>query len=146
MGRTHQLIQFTLNAAVVHRHGMSPLFFFFGRHPRIPLTADLPSTAADPQSLEFVQAFQTRLRQALDVGREGQVQMVEAMDKRRDPTLQYKVGDRAWLAWSETPVPGEKHFQCKWMGPFRILATSMSTVSLELPEHWQLTSNTFHLE
>ena len=138
-----KLIQFTLNAAVVHRHGMSPLFFFFGRHPRIPLTADLPSTAADPQSLEFVQAFQTRLRQALDVG---QVQMVEAMDKLRDPTLQYKVGDWAWLAWSETPVPGEKHFQCKWMGPFRILATSISTVSLELPEHWQLTSNTFHVE
>ena len=141
-----KLIQFTLNSAVVHRHGMSPLFFFFGRHPRIPLTADLPSSAVDPQSLEFVLSFQTRLRQALDVGREGQVQMVEAMDKLRDPTLQYKVGDWAWLAWSETPVPGDKHFQCKWMGPFKILATSISTVSLELPEHWQLTSNTFHVE
>jgi hypothetical protein len=110
-----KLIQFTLNSAVVHRHGMSPLFFFFGRHPRIPLTADLPSSAVDPQSLEFVLSFQTRLRQALGVGREGQVQMVEAMDKLRDPTLQYKVGEWAWLAWSETPVPGEKHFQCKWM-------------------------------
>ena len=72
--------------------------------------------------------------------------MVAAMDKRRDPTLQYTVGEWAWLAASETPVPGNKHFQCNWMGPFRILATSLSTVSLELPEHWQLTSNTFHVE
>jgi hypothetical protein len=32
------------------------------------------------------------------------------------------------------------------MGPFRILASSLSTVSLEPPEHWQLTSNTFHVE
>jgi hypothetical protein len=102
--------------------------------------------ALDPHSLEFVLAFKTRLRQALDVGREGQVQMVEDMDKLRDPTLQYKVGDWAWLASSETPVPGENHFQCKWMGPFCILATSTSTVTLELPEHWQLTSNTFHVE
>ncbi len=72
--------------------------------------------------------------------------MVEAMDRLRDPSLQYKVGEWAWLAWSETPVPGDKHFQCTWMGQFRILATSTSTVSLELPEHWQLTSNTFHVE
>ena len=141
-----KLIQFTLNSAIVHRHGMSPLFFFFGRHPRIPLTMDLPATSIDPLSLDFVLSFQNRLRQAWDVGREGQVQMVEAMDKLRDPSLQYKVGEWAWLAWSETPVPGDKHFQCTWMGPFRILATSTSTVSLELPEHWQLTSNTFHVE
>jgi hypothetical protein len=141
-----KLIQFTLNAAVVHRHGMSPLFFFFGRNPRVPLTVDLPVAATDPQSMDFVLSFQNRLRQAWDVGREGQVQMVAAMDKLRDPTLQYKVGEWAWLASSETPMPGEKHFRCTWTGPFRILATTMSTVSLELPEHWQLTSNTFHVE
>lgn len=140
-----KLIQFVLNTSVVHRHGMSPLFFFFGRHPRIPLTSNLPAQSLDPMALEFVQSFQTRLQQALDMGREGQVRMVAAMDKERDPNLQYRVGDWALLAWTETPVPGEAHFQGKWTGPFRILASTTSTVTLELPEHWQLSSNTFHV-
>jgi len=141
-----KLIQFALNSSIVHRHGMTPLFFFFGRHPRTPLTSALSAAAVDPRSLEFVQAFQTRLQQALDLGREGQIKMVEDMDRRRDPTLHYAVGDWAFLASSETPIPGENHFQCKWAGPFRILATTTSTVTLELPEHWQLTSNTFHVD
>mmetsp|Transcript_56439 Transcript_56439/g.118025 ORF Transcript_56439/g.118025 Transcript_56439/m.118025 type:complete len:232 (-) Transcript_56439:40-735(-) len=123
-----------------------PCSFFFGRNPRTPLTVDLPASAVDPTSLDFVLSFQNRLQQALDVGREGQVRMVAAMDHLRDPTLQYQVGEWAWLASSETPVPGDKHFQCKWMGPFRILDKTISTVSLELPEHWQLTSNTFHVD
>ena len=76
-----KLIQFALNTAVVERHGMTPLFFFFGRHPRIPAAVNLPFSALDPLSLEFVEAFQTRLQQALDLGREGQVRMVAAMDQ-----------------------------------------------------------------
>ena len=141
-----KIIQFALNTAVVERHGMTPLFFFFGRHPRIPASVNLPFSALDPLSLEFVEAFQTRLQQALDLGREGQVRMVAAMDQGRDTRYQYNVGDWAFLASTETPVPGENHFQCKWTGPFPILATTTSTVTLELPEHWQLLSNTFHVD
>ncbi len=74
----------------------------------------LPFSALDPLSLEFVEAFQTMLQQALDLGREGQVHMVAAIDRGRDSRYQYNVGDWAFLASSETPVPGENHFQCKW--------------------------------
>ena len=125
---------------------MTPLFFFFGRHPRVPPALSLPTAALDPLSLEFVASFRTRLQQALDVGRECQVRMAEALDAKRDARYFYQVGGWAFLASSETPVPGENHFQCKWQGPFPITATSMSTVTLELPEHWQLRSNTFHVD
>ena len=74
------LLQFALNAAQVSRHGMSPLFFFFGRQPRWPAAVELPATSLDPQSLEFVTAFKTRLQEALDVGRLGQIKLIERMD------------------------------------------------------------------
>jgi len=139
-------IQFTMNSVMVERHGMTPLFFFFGRHPRVPASVQCPESALDPWSLEFVESFQSRRQLALDVGRECQVRMAEAMDSKRDPRYHYEVGGWAFLASSETSIPGENHFQCKWQGPFPILATSTSTVTLELPEHWQLKSNTFHVD
>jgi hypothetical protein len=67
--------------------------------------------------------------------------MPEDMDRWRD----YSVGEIAFLASSDTPIPGENHLQCKWAGPFRILATTTSTVTLEPPEYWQLTPYTVHV-
>jgi len=141
-----KILQFTMNSQVVERHGMTPLFFFYGRHPRMPSSLSLPTVVMDPLSLEFVESFSTRLQQALDVGRECQVRMAEALDAKRDARYAYQVGGWAFLASSETPVPGENHFQCKWQGPFPITATSTSTVTLDLPEHWQSRSNTFHVD
>jgi transposase InsO family protein len=49
-----KLIQFMLNTAVVERHGMAgmpPLFFFFGRQPRLPASPDQGSEALDPWNL-----------------------------------------------------------------------------------------------
>ena len=141
-----KLLQFFLNSAVVGRHGMSPLFFFFGRQPRIPATITLPDDALDARSLEFVQSFQSRVQEAIDAARLGQLRMIAAMDKGRDFHNSLAVGDFAYLSSEITPTPGEKHFKCKWDGPFPVKAVSASTATLELPEHWQLSSNTFHLD
>jgi hypothetical protein len=139
-----KLIQFAMNNAMVTRTGMTPLFFFFGRHPRVPATLHLPQTSLDPRSLEFVLAFQNRVQQALDKGREGQVQLLDAMSSRRDATVQFQVGQEAWLKSDECPIPGNKHFKLPWTGPFRIIAVTPSTATLDVPEHWRLLSNTFH--
>jgi transposase InsO family protein len=141
-----KLIQFAMNNALVNRTGMTPLFFFFGRHPRVPASLDLPQTSLDPRSLEFVTAFQNRVQQALDKGKESQVQLIRDMAPRRDPTVQFRVGDQAWLRAEECPIPGNKHFKYPWTGPFTILAVTPSTATLELPEHWRLLSSTFHFD
>mmetsp|Transcript_5617 Transcript_5617/g.17995 ORF Transcript_5617/g.17995 Transcript_5617/m.17995 type:complete len:941 (-) Transcript_5617:11-2833(-) len=138
------LIQFAMNNAVVGRTGMTPLFFFSGRHPRVPATLGAPSELQDVTSWEFVQAIQNRLQQARDAGRLGQIRMIERMDRRRDSKVQYTVGGWAWLRSDECPIPGDKHFKLPWTGPFQIVALSPSTATLDLPEHWRLQANVFH--
>ena len=127
-----KMIQFFLNYSLVGRHGMSPLYFFFGHHPRIPATITLPDEAIDARSLEFVQSFQTRVQEAVDVARLGQLKL----DQGRDLNNALAVGDFAYLSAEVTPTPGDKHFRCKWDGPFPVLAVTASTATLELPA-WQ---------
>lgn len=141
-----KLIQFAMNNALVTRTGMTPLFFFFGRHPRVPASLHLPQTSLDPRSLEFVVSFQNRVQQALDKGKEGQVQLIRDMAPRRDPAVQFRVGEQAWLRADECPIPGNKHFKFPWTGPFTIVAVTPSTATLDLPEHWRLLSSTFHFD
>ncbi len=83
-----KLIQFTLSAAVACRLSSS----FSGEilaHHSLLISLRLYCPAVDPKSLDLVLSFQNCLRQAWGVGREEQVQAVEAMDKLRDPTVQY---------------------------------------------------------
>ena len=141
-----KLIQFTLNNAMVTRTGMSPLFFFFGRHPRVPASLHFPQSALDPMSLEFVTSFQNRLQTALDKGRESQIRLIKSMDTRRDQSIRFQVGNEAWLRSNHCPIPGNKHFRLPWTGPFRITAVTPSTATLDLPEHWRLLSHTFHFD
>jgi hypothetical protein len=107
-----------LNTAVVERHGMSPLFFFFGRQPRLPASPANSPEALDPAALEFVLSFKTRLQEALDVGRLAQSHLIEKMDKRRDPGHALVVGDWAYVDAEITPIPGNPHFRVKYAGPF----------------------------
>jgi hypothetical protein len=141
-----KLIQFAMNNALVTRTGMTPLFFFFGRNPRVPATLHMPQTSLDPRSLEFVLAFQNRVQQALDKGREGQIQLIRDMSPQRDNTVHFQVGQQAWLKADECPIHGNKHFKFPWTGPFTILAVTPSTATLAIPEHWRLMSNTFHFD
>ena len=141
-----KLIQFAMNNALVTRTGLTPLFFFFGRHPRVPAALHVPQTSLDPRSLEFVTSFKNRVQQALDRGREGQVQLIRDMAPRRDLTVQFRVGEQAWLRSTECPIPGDKHFKFPWTGPFPIVAVTPSTATLALPEHWRLLSSTFHFD
>ena len=133
-----------MNSLLVSRTGLTPLFLFFGRQPRVPATLHLPEESYDPTSVEFVASFNTRLQQARDRCREGQVRMIKAMDQHRDASVRFEKGALAWLDSSECPIPGDHHFKLPWAGPFKILDTSPSTATLELPSHWQLRSNVFH--
>jgi hypothetical protein len=92
----------------------------------------VPQASLDPRSLEFVTAFHNRVQQALDRGREGQVQLIRDMAPRR----------RA----DECPIPGDKHFKLPWTGPFTILPVTPSTATLDLPKHWRLLFSTFHFD
>ena len=141
-----KLIQFMLNTAVVERHGMSPLYFFFGRQPRLPASPDQGSDALDPASLEFVLAFHTRLQEALDVGRLAQSHMIEKLDKQRDPRQALAVGDWAYVDAEITPIPGNPHFRVKYAGPFLVKAVTTSTATLAIPEHWQISTHTFNVD
>ena len=141
-----KIIQFMLNAAVVERHGMSPLYFFFGRQPRLPASPDHSPEALDPASLEFVLSFQTRLQEALDVGRVAQSHLIEKLDRHRDPHHTLSVGDWAYVDAEIAPIPGNSHFRVKYAGPFLVKAVTTSTATLEIPEHWQLSTNTFNVD
>jgi transposase InsO family protein len=114
-----KLLQFTLNSATVSRHGMSPLFFWTGRQPRLPAALALPETSLDPTSLEFVESFRSRWQEALDVGRISQIKMIQAMDAHRDARHGLAVGDWAYLAAEETPIPGKITFASSGLVPFR---------------------------
>ena len=122
-----KLIQFTMNTTVVSRTGMTPLFLFFGRQPRVPATLYMPTTALDPASLEFVEAFRTRLQAARDHARSEQCKLLKTLNDRRDPRQTFKVGGYAWLKSDECPIPGDKHFRLPWAGPYKVVAVTPST-------------------
>ena len=83
---------------------------------------------------------------AVDVARLGQLKLIAALDQGRDFNNALAVGDFAYLLAEVIPTPGDKRFRCKWDGPFPALAVTASTATLELPEHWQVASNTFHVD
>ena len=80
------------------------------------------------------------------MGRLAQIQLIEVLDKRRDPRNTLAVGDWAYVNADITPIPGNPHFRVKYAGPFLVKAVSVSTATLDLPEHWQLSTNTFHVD
>ena len=125
---------------------MSPIFFWTGRQPRLPAAVSLPDSSLDPKSSEFVTSFQNRIQNALDVGRLSQIKLIKKMDTRRNSRQRLVVGDWAYLDAEHTPIPGDNHFRVKWAGPFPVKAVTPSTATLDLPEHWQLASNQFHVD
>ena len=89
---------------------------------------------------------ETRLQEALDVGRLAQRQLIEKMDKNRDPDHALAVGDWAYVDADITPIPGNPHFRVKYAGPFFVKAVTTSTATLDIPEHWQISTNTFNVD
>jgi hypothetical protein len=67
------------------------------------------------------------------------------MDKQRDPrhAVKLAVGDWAYIDAKITPIPGNPgklHFRVKHAGPFLVKAVTTSTVTLTIPEHWQIST------
>jgi hypothetical protein len=144
-----KFLQVMLNTAVVERHGMSPLLFFFGRQPRLPASPAQSPDALYSTSLEFVLSFQTRFQEALDVGRLAQSHLIENMDKRLDLGYALAVGD--WAMWMLRSLPylvihisglNTRASLCQ-SGHYLYAG---STATLEIPEHWQISTNTFNVD
>ena len=68
------------------------------------------------------------------------------LDQGSDFNNTLSVGDFAYLSAEVTPSQGDKHFCCKWDGQFPVLAVTALTATLELLEHWQVESKTFHVD
>ena len=47
------------------------------------------------------------------------------MAPQRDPAVQFRVGEQAWLRADECRIPGEKHVKFPWTGPFNVLAVTV---------------------
>ena len=135
-----------LNTAVVERHGLSPLFFLFGCQPRLPASPANSLEVLDPAALNFVLSFKTSLQEALDVDRLAQSHLIEKMDKRQDPGHELAVGNWPYVDTEITPIPGNPHFRVKYSGPFFAKAVITSTATLDIPEHWQISTNTFNAD
>jgi transposase InsO family protein len=62
-----KLIQFAMNNALVSRTGMTPLFFFFGRHPRVPASLQVPQSSlklpwtSAPSNLSRLSKFESKI-------------------------------------------------------------------------------------
>ena len=68
------------------------------------------------------------------------------MDRGRDTTKSFQVRESAWLSSTHITGPEDSNSELPWCGPFSVVASMPSTVTLDLPSHWCLTSNTFHVE
>ena len=68
------------------------------------------------------------------------------MDQGHETTKSYQVGDSVWLSSTHITGPEDSNSKLPWSGPFPVIAATQSTVTLELPVHWHLTTNTFHVE
>ena len=65
--------------------------------------------------LKLVQSFpsQTRVQAAVDVACLCQLKLIVSLDQVRYFTNALAVSDFAYLLSEVTPIPGDKHFQCK---------------------------------
>ena len=72
--------------------------------------------------------------------------LVEEMDWGHDTTKSFQVGEAAWLSSTHITGPEDSHSKLPWCGPFSVVAATQSMMTLDLPSHWSLTSNTFHVE
>ena len=75
-----------------------------------------------------------------------QLKLVKRMDQGRDTTKSFQVGEAAWLSSTHITGPEDSHSKLPWCGPFSVVAAMPSTVTLDLPSRWRLTSNMFHVE
>ena len=76
------------------------------------------------------------------------MKLVQRLDAQRDPRVKFIVGGSALLSaedLSQAAIPANPHFRLPWAGPFPVVAVTPSTVTLDLPEHLRLKSNTFHI-
>ncbi len=80
------------------------------------------------------------------MGSLAQSHLIEKMDKLLDPGYVLAVGNWAYVDDEVTPIPGNPHFQDKYTGMFFVQAVINSTATLEILEHWQISTNTFNMD
>ena len=125
---------------------MTPFEALFEFTPLKPVCLVQNVHCPHPTAAEFATLLDTYHQRACDAIRTAQLKLVEKMDQGRETTKSYQVGDSVWLSSTHITGPEDSHSKLPWSGPFPVIAATPSTVTLELPEHWRLTTNTFHVK
>ena len=150
MGNTWNLIlpfiQFHMNNSYISSIGMMSLQVFLGFNPITPVSMLQNRACQHPTAVEFVTLHNTYHQRARDALQTAQLKLVERMDQGRDTTKSFQVKDAAWLSSTHITGPEDSRPKRPWCGPFSVVAATQSMMTLDLPSHWSLTSNTFHVE
>ena len=141
----HKVVQFELNNNFISSLGMSPSQVLMGFSPRKPWSPPVISHRLHPQAADFLTFHDSLHQAARDQLRQAQIKIIESLDPKRDPSVTFQVGDQAWLNSTDLTFPGGSHSVLPWQGPFAVLDSSVSTVTLQLPPHWKLRTNVFHV-
>ena len=131
--------QFCINNTVSASTGATPFMLNFGRHPRTPITNQIPATSLPVLETIFVNQHHALRRVRLLLQSASDRQKMYA-DQRRRPHP-FAAGDRVVLSSRNlrTPGKGKRKFFPKYMGPFTITKMiGINAAQLDIPSTWGL--------
>jgi hypothetical protein len=149
------MVEFAINNAQHASTGFTPFFLNYGRHPKTPLSLQVPTTEDTPEFADygapavtkFTANLQAAVQKASSMLRVAQNRQKAYADQRRSPDPDYAVGTEVLLSSKHIPLrhPGIYKLLPRWLGPFRV-AKRISSVAykLELPATMARIHPVFH--
>ena len=141
-------VQFAINNAWQETVQETPMFLNRGRHPKTPLTVDLPDKPAlNPFASEFADQMRAITARAKRSMFAAQMRQKRYYDKNRTDK-QFAVGDKVLLSTANLALKvlrtGVRKLAPKWVGPFTVIERIGSLgYRLELPATMTV-HNVFH--
>jgi hypothetical protein len=138
------MVEFAINNAQHTSTGFTPFYLNYGRHPKTPLSLQVPTTDDTPEFADygapavtkFTADLQAAVHKASGMLQRAQNRQKSYADQRRSPDPDYAVGTEVLLSSKHIPLkhPGSYKLLPRWLGPFRV-AKCISSVAykLELP-------------
>ncbi|OUM69755.1 hypothetical protein PIROE2DRAFT_37875 [Piromyces sp. E2] len=126
--------EFSYNNAIQESAKQSPFFLNYGYHPKyspiIPSQVDVPRAEEFTRNLnELIEELKVNLKQANETQK-------KFADKYRSQPPDFKVNDKVWLDSSLILRSGNKKFNPRKLGPFKIMKkVSEVSFKLKLPKN-----------
>jgi hypothetical protein len=149
------MVEFAINNAQHTSTGFTPFYLNYGRHPKTPLSLQVPTTDDTPEFADygtpavtkFTADLQAAVHKATGMLQAAQNRQKAYADQRRSPDPDYAVGTEVLLSGKHIPLkhPGSYKLLPRWLGPFRV-AKRISSVAykLELPASMARIHPVFH--